>query len=107
MMYFYPFHSRLRKNSENIKGYIMRCFHALTLHYFLDASALRPFRATLAKPEMKAYRKRELRLLRQQKPELARRITAPRTAAKGYIFSQPRPIATMGRGILLSGVSRQ
>ena len=43
----------------------------------------------------------------EQKPELARRVTAPRTAANGYIFSQPRPIATMGRGILLSGVRRQ
>ena len=56
---------------------------------------------------MKAYMKKELRFLRQQKPELARRVTAPRTVAKGYIFTQPRPIATMGRGILLSGVRRQ
>ena len=40
---------------------------------------------------MKAYKKRELRFLRQQKPELARRVTAPRTAADVSFFHSPGP----------------
>ena len=63
--------------------------------------------AALAKPEMKAYRKRELRfLLLTETGAGAARYSAPH-GCRGFIFSQPRPIATMGRGILLSGVRRQ
>jgi len=43
---------------------------------------------------MKAYTKREPRFLREQKPGLARRVTAPRTAAAWSFSQRPRPIAS-------------
>lgn len=82
-------------NQDSSNGIVLRNF------------ALRPFRETLAKSEMRAYRKRELRfLLRTETGAGAARYSAPH-GCQGFIFSQPRPIATMGRGILLSGVRRQ
>jgi len=42
--------------------------------------------------------KREPRFLRQQKPGLARRVTAPRTAAEVSFFHSPGPSRDNGPG---------